>query len=48
MVVSGLVLTCGAVRAGGSRKGTRVTTPEEIVAAYVWDHAEAMQLIRYF
>src|SRR5215218_6484897 len=47
-VVSGLVLNFVPDPARAVREMTRVTRPGGRVAAYVWDYAEGMELIRRF
>ena len=46
--VAGLVLNFVAEPAEGLAEMVRVTAPGGIVAAYVWDYAEGMQLMRHF
>ncbi len=46
--VSGLVLNFLPDPARGVGEMVRVTCPGGTVAAYVWDYAEGMQLMRYF
>ena len=48
VVVSGLVLNFVPDIAGGLREMRRVVTPDGTVAAYVWDYAGRMDLIRRF
>jgi SAM-dependent methyltransferase len=48
VVVSGLVLNFLADSALALAEMARVTQPGGIVAAYVWDYAGSMQLMRYF
>lgn len=48
VVVSGLVLNFVADPAAALREMARVTGNAGLVAAYVWDYAEKMQLIRFF
>jgi SAM-dependent methyltransferase len=47
-VVSGLVLNFVADPAGALAEMRRVTRAGGTIAAYVWDYAERMQLLRYF
>jgi SAM-dependent methyltransferase len=47
-VVSGLVLNFAPDPAAGLREMARVAARGGVVAAYVWDYAEGMQLIRRF
>ena len=47
-VVSGLVLNFIPDPHGGLREMRRVTRPEGVIAAYVWDYAGEMQLMRRF
>jgi SAM-dependent methyltransferase len=47
-VVSGLVLNFVPDSAGAVREMVRVTADGGMVAAYVWDYAGEMQLMRYF
>jgi SAM-dependent methyltransferase len=47
-VVSGLVLNFVSDPARALEEMRRVTQPGGIVAAYVWDYAERMELMRYF
>jgi SAM-dependent methyltransferase len=47
-VVSGLVLNFVPEPAAAVREWTRVAAPGGVVAAYVWDYAEGMQLMRRF
>jgi SAM-dependent methyltransferase len=47
-VVSGLVLNFVADPAQGLREMTRVTRTSGTLAAYVWDYADQMQMLRYF
>jgi SAM-dependent methyltransferase len=47
-VVSGLVLNFVSDPARALEEMRRVTEPGGTVAAYVWDYAEGMQLLRYF
>ena len=48
MVVSGLVVNFVPQAELAVAEMTRVTRPGGTVAAYVWDYAEGMRLIRYF
>ena len=48
VVVSGLVLNFVPDPAVALAEAVRVTAPGGTVAAYVWDYAEGMQLIRWF
>jgi len=48
VVVSGLVLNFVPDPAAALAEAVRVTVPGGTVAAYVWDYAEDMQLIRWF
>lgn len=48
VVVSGLVLNFVADQNAALREMARVTVGDGTEAAYVWDYAEGMQLIRYF
>jgi ubiquinone/menaquinone biosynthesis C-methylase UbiE len=48
VVVSGLVLNFLPEPLRAVAEMVRVTRPEGAVAAYVWDYAEKMELIRYF
>jgi SAM-dependent methyltransferase len=48
VVVSGLVLNFIPDLTGGIAEMVRVTKPGGTVAAYVWDYAGKMELIRYF
>jgi SAM-dependent methyltransferase len=48
VVVSGLVLNFVPEPAVALAEAVRVTVPGGTVAAYVWDYAEDMQLIRWF
>lgn len=47
-VVSGLALNFVPDPARAAAELARVVTPGGLVAAYVWDYAEGMQLLRYF
>ncbi|MGI5128276.1 class I SAM-dependent methyltransferase [Pseudonocardia sp. CA-107938] len=47
-VVSGLVLNFVPEPAAALAEAVRVVAPGGTVAAYVWDYAEGMQLIRWF
>ena len=47
-VVSGLVLNFVPDRPAALAEMRRVTRPGGVVAAYVWDYADGMQLIRHF
>ncbi|WP_430647481.1 class I SAM-dependent methyltransferase [Agromyces sp. GXS1127] len=47
-VVSGLVLNFVPDAAAAVAEFTRVATPGGLVAAYVWDYADGMQLLRTF
>jgi SAM-dependent methyltransferase len=47
-VVSGLVLNFIPHPERGLAEMSRVTRPSGVVAVYVWDYAEGMQLIRHF
>jgi trans-aconitate methyltransferase len=47
-VVSGLVLNFVPEAARATAEMIRVATPGGVVAAYVWDYADDMQLMRYF
>jgi SAM-dependent methyltransferase len=47
-VVSGLVLNFVPDRAAGVAEMRRVVRPGGVVAAYVWDYADGMQLLRFF
>ncbi|HUG47157.1 MAG TPA: class I SAM-dependent methyltransferase [Candidatus Limnocylindria bacterium] len=47
-VVSGLVLNFVPDTAAAVAEMTRVTRPDGVVGAYVWDYADGMQLMRYF
>ena len=46
--VSGLVLNFVSNRAGALDEMRRVTRAGGLIAAYVWDYAEGMELMRYF
>ena len=48
MLVSGLVLNFIAEPRAGLAEMARVTRPDGVVAAYVWDYAGRMELMRYF
>jgi len=48
VVVSGLVLNFVTDKPAAAREMARVTKPGGIVAAYVRDYAEGMQMMRYF
>jgi SAM-dependent methyltransferase len=48
VVVSGLVLNQLSRPADGVAEMIRVANPGGLVAAYVWDFAEGMQMLRYF
>ncbi|HET7701852.1 MAG TPA: class I SAM-dependent methyltransferase [Candidatus Limnocylindrales bacterium] len=48
VAVAGLVLNFVPEPAEGLAEMVRVTAPGGIVAAYVWDYAEGMQLVRHF
>jgi SAM-dependent methyltransferase len=48
VVVSGLMLNFVPDPAAALAEAVRVTVPGGTVAAYVWDYAEGMQLIRWF
>jgi SAM-dependent methyltransferase len=48
VVVSGLVLNQLSRPADGVAEMIRVANPGGVVAAYVWDFAEGMQMLRYF
>lgn len=48
VVVSGLVLDLLPDLASALREQARVVAPRGVVAAYVWEHAEGMQLLRSF
>ena len=47
-VVSGLVLTFVADRPAAVAEARRVVRPGGVVAAYVWDYADGMELLRRF
>jgi SAM-dependent methyltransferase len=47
-VVSGLALNFVPDPARAAAELTRVARPGAVVAAYVWDHAEGMQMLRHF
>lgn len=47
-VVSGLVLNFLPDRSAALREMRRAARPDGVVAAYVWDYADGMQLIRHF
>jgi SAM-dependent methyltransferase len=47
-VVSGLALNFVPARARAVAEMVRVARPGAVVAAYVWDYAERMQMIRHF
>lgn len=47
-VVSGLVLNFVADGPAAAAECVRVAAPGAVVAAYVWDYAEGMQLMRHF
>jgi SAM-dependent methyltransferase len=47
-VVSGLVLNFIPDAAAGVREMRRVSRPGGTIAAYVWDYADKMQMLRYF
>lgn len=47
-VVSGLVLNFVPDATAGAAEMTRVVRPGGVVAAYVWDYADGMQLMRAF
>jgi trans-aconitate methyltransferase len=48
VVVSGLVLNFVPDHKRAVSEMRRVTSPQGVVAAYVWDYADQMQLMRYF
>ena len=48
VAVSGLVLNCVRDHEAMAREMIRVTKPGGRVAAYVWDYAGGMQMIRHF
>jgi SAM-dependent methyltransferase len=48
VIVSGLVINFVPQAEAAVAEMARVTRPGETVAAYVWDYAEGMQLMRYF
>ena len=48
VVVAGLVLNFVPDPAAGLAEMVRVVSPGGVVAAYVWDYAEGMQLMRHF
>ena len=48
VIVSGLVLNQLSSPADGVAEMIRVAKPGGVVAAYVWDFAEGMQMLRYF
>jgi SAM-dependent methyltransferase len=48
VVVSGLVLNFVPEVLAALKEMTRVTSPGGIIAAYVWDYAGRMELMRYF
>jgi SAM-dependent methyltransferase len=48
LVVSGLVLNQLPKPSDGVAEMIRVAKPGGVVAAYVWDFAEGMQMLRYF
>jgi len=48
VIVSGLVLNQLPTPADGVAEMIRVAKPGGVVAAYVWDFAEGMQMLRYF
>jgi SAM-dependent methyltransferase len=48
VIVSGLVLNQLSSPADGVSEMIRVTKPGGVVAAYVWDFAEGMEMLRYF
>jgi SAM-dependent methyltransferase len=48
VVVSGLVLNFVPEPAVAAAELARVVTPGGVVAAYVWDYADGMQMIRHF
>jgi SAM-dependent methyltransferase len=47
-VVSGLVLNFVPDPSRAAAEFTRVATPGGLAAAYVWDYAEGMEMMRYF
>ncbi|WP_116950068.1 class I SAM-dependent methyltransferase [Jiangella endophytica] len=47
-VVSGLVLNFAPDALAAAAEFVRVAAPGAVVAAYVWDYAEGMQLMRHF
>jgi SAM-dependent methyltransferase len=48
VVVSGLVLNFLPDPVGAAAELARVAAPGGVVAAYLWDYADGMQMIRYF
>jgi SAM-dependent methyltransferase len=48
VVVSGLVLNFVPDPVGAAAELARVTAPGGVVAAYLWDYADGMQMIRHF
>ena len=48
VVVSALVLNFIPDICGGLAEMTRVTAPDGLVAGYVWDYAEGMEMLRWF
>jgi SAM-dependent methyltransferase len=47
-VVAGLVLNFVPDQPAALREMTRAAKPDGVVAAYVWDYADKMQMMRYF
>jgi len=48
VVVSGLVLNFVPALQGALSEMRRVTAPGGVIAAYVWDYADGMEVIKYF
>jgi SAM-dependent methyltransferase len=48
VAVSGLVLNFVSDHLAMTREMARITTPWGMIAAYVWDYAGGMQMLRYF